>query len=285
MRDTYKYVVLGIIAFAAIGAIFLLARQPSAPLPANNTSTPPPAPTSTVSASGNMLVTSPLPNESVLHDFIITGQARVFENQFAWRVLDPEGTVLASGSAYAYASDVGQFGAFEIPVRLPVSASFGTDRVTVEVFDYSAKDGSVIDLVRVSVTLSDAPATALKVYFNNSNLDPEGSCNKVFPVTRFVPRTQTPARAALEKLLQGPSATEAVQGYFTSINPGVKLRSLTIASGTARADFDPALDRDIGGSCRVSAIRAEITQTLRQFPSVQNVVISVNGRTEDILQP
>jgi len=35
----------------------------------------------------------------------------------------------------------------------------------------------------------------------------------------------------------------------------------------------------------VTAIRAQITETLKQFPTVENVVISIDGRTEDILQP
>jgi len=45
------------------------------------------------------------------------------------------------------------------------------------------------------------------------------------------------------------------------------------------------LQYQVGGSCRVSAIRAQIIETLKQFSTVKNVVISINGRTEDILQP
>jgi spore germination protein GerM len=125
----------------------------------------------------------------------------------------------------------------------------------------------------------------LKVFFNNSNLDPEASCNKVFPVEREVEKTQTPARKALEMLLLGPTESEKENGYFTSINPGVKIQSLVIENGIAKVDFDEALEFRVGGSCRVSAIRAEITQTLKQFLTVSSVIISINGRTEDILQP
>ncbi len=127
--------------------------------------------------------------------------------------------------------------------------------------------------------------TTLKIFFNNSNLDPEFSCNKVFPVERTVPKIQTPARKALELLLAGPTTEEKNQGFFTSINPDVKIESLTIENGTARVEFDEQLEFQVGGSCRVAAIRAEITQTLKQFPTVNNVIISIDGRTEDILQP
>ena len=125
----------------------------------------------------------------------------------------------------------------------------------------------------------------VKVYFNNNKLDPEFSCNKVFPVEREITKTQAVARAALEELLKGSSEKEKVEGFFTSINPGVKIQSLVIENGTAKVDFDEQLEFRVGGSCRVAAIRAQITQTLKQFPTVNDVIISINGRTEDILQP
>lgn len=125
----------------------------------------------------------------------------------------------------------------------------------------------------------------VKVYFNNSQLDPEFSCNKVFPVERKILKTQTVAQAALEELLKGPTAEEKEKGFFTSINPNVKINSIKIKDNTAFVDFDEALEFQVGGSCRVSAIRAQITETLKQFPTIKNVIISINGRTEDILQP
>jgi len=123
------------------------------------------------------------------------------------------------------------------------------------------------------------------VFFNNDRMDPEFSCNKVFPVEREILKTQAVARAALTELLKGPTEAEKAQGFFTSINPGVKIQELTIENGVARVDFDSQLEFQVGGSCRVSAIRAEITQTLKQFPTVNSVIISIDGRTEDILQP
>ena len=125
----------------------------------------------------------------------------------------------------------------------------------------------------------------VKVFFNNDRMDPEFSCNKVFPVEREILKTQAVARAALTELLKGPTEAEKAQGFFTSINPGVKIQELTIENGVARVDFDSQLEFQVGGSCRVSAIRAEITQTLKQFPTVNSVIISIDGRTEDILQP
>ncbi|MDD4995610.1 MAG: GerMN domain-containing protein [Patescibacteria group bacterium] len=125
----------------------------------------------------------------------------------------------------------------------------------------------------------------LKIFFNNSNLDPEFTCVKVFSVTREVEKTVAVGRAAIEELLKGPTEAELAEGYITNINPGVILQSLKIIDSVAYADFDETLERAVGGSCRVAAISAQIRETLMQFPTVKSVVISIDGRTEDILQP
>lgn len=125
----------------------------------------------------------------------------------------------------------------------------------------------------------------VKVYFNNDKLDPEFSCNKVFPVEREIVKTQAVGRAALGELLKGPTEKEKSDSFLTNINSGVKIQSLIIENGTAKVDFDEQLEFQVGGSCRVAAIRAQITETLKQFSTVDNVIISINGRTEDILQP
>lgn len=133
--------------------------------------------------------------------------------------------------------------------------------------------------------LSRGEKIEVRAYFNNDRLDPEFSCNKVFPVEREIPKTQAVGMAALEELLKGPTEKEKEEGFFTSINPGVKIQNLIIQNGIAKVEFDEQLEFQVGGSCRVSAIRAQITQTLKQFPTVNEVMISINGRTEDILQP
>ncbi|OGZ84384.1 MAG: hypothetical protein A2599_03320 [Candidatus Staskawiczbacteria bacterium RIFOXYD1_FULL_39_28] len=139
--------------------------------------------------------------------------------------------------------------------------------------------------IPVKIAKSSGELITVKAYFNNSELDSEYSCNKVFPVERQVAKTPAIARTALEELLKGPVNLEKDAGFFTSINTGVKIQKLTIENETAKVDFDEQLQFQVGGSCKVSAIRAQITETLKQFPIVKNVIISIDGRTEDILQP
>ena len=138
---------------------------------------------------------------------------------------------------------------------------------------------------RMPVRIALSETMKVKIFFNNSRMDPEFSCNKVFPTEREIPKTQAVARAALEELLKGPTEKEKSEDFFTNINPGVKIQSLIIENGTAKVDFDEQLEFQVGGSCRVSAIRAQIVETIKQFPTVENVIISINGRTEDVLQP
>ena len=148
--------------------------------------------------------------------------------------------------------------------------------------------GLLYYISRVTKEIPEIPkveSMTVKVFFNNSQMDSEFSCNKVFSVERKILKTQAVARAVLTELLKGPTEEEKAQGFFTSINPGVKIQQLTIENGVAKVDFDEQLEFQVGGSCRVSAIRAEITQTLKQFPTINSVIISINGRTEDILQP
>jgi len=90
---------------------------------------------------------------------------------------------------------------------------------------------------------------------------------------------------ALEELLKGPTLEEQEKGYLTNINPGVNINSLIVENNIVKVDFDEQLGFQVGGSCRVMAIRSQITGTLVQFPEINDVIISINGRIEDILQP
>lgn len=127
----------------------------------------------------------------------------------------------------------------------------------------------------------------VKIFLSDSHFvgEPYFDCSRTIAVERQVPKTSAIARAAIEALLRGPTQEEINQGFVSNINSGVRIQKLTIENGLAKIDFDEQLEFQVGGSCRVAAIRAQIIDTLKQFPFVDNVIISINGRTEDILQP
>lgn len=230
----------------------------------------------------NITVSSPKPNDKVSNPIIVKGQARVFENTFSYVLRDKAGNKLYENNAMTDAPDAGIFGNYTVKIPVPVSAP---KDLVVEVFEYSAKDGSVINLVRVPVELASQDKSTVKVHFSNSKLDPEVTCIKTFPVERQIYKTQEPAFIALSELLNGPTQQETDAGYTTGINKGVRINSIKIENGTAYVDFNETLEAAVGGSCRVAAISWQIVNTLKEFPTVKNVVISINGRTEDILQP
>ena len=159
-----------------------------------------------------------------------------------------------------------------------------------------SKNAPIVDMPPLVETAEEAPVggspaqsdgIVVKAFFGNRIKDPTALyCDRVYPVERVVPKTQAVARAALQELLAGPTALEEQEGYVTPINAGVKIQKLVIENGTVFVDFDETLEAQVGGSCRVTIIRAQIKETLKQFPTVTNVVLTINGRGDDIiLQP
>ena len=98
--------------------------------------------------TGNIIVSEPKPNNEVSSPMTITGKARVFENTFNIRLKEKSGQVLAEDTVMAQSQEVGEFGSFT--KQLTFSAPSESEGM-LEVFDYSAKDGSVADLVSITV--------------------------------------------------------------------------------------------------------------------------------------
>lgn len=271
-------IIMGILFPSVILGIFLALLFLAAPA------------TPRIFVSQNVRVFYPLPGATVASPLKIKGEARgtwFFEASFPVKIFDSNGAELGVIPATAKSDWM--------------TTEFVPFEATLEFRKPETKEGRIVFQkdnpsglpehdaeVSFPVIFSEygKPETIkIKAYFNNSKLDPEVSCNKVFPVEREIPKTQSVGMAALQELLAGPNESEKAQGFFTSINPGVTIQKLTIGNGEAYVDFNDALDSGIGGSCRVAAIRAEITETLKQFPTVKKVIISINNRTEDILQP
>lgn len=230
----------------------------------------------------NIVVTEPMEDDQVENPLTISGEARVFENSFAYRILDADGNILVEGHDMADAPDIGQFGPFDIEVSYAIPT---TEQGTVEVFEYSAKDGSEINKVVIPVTFAPSDKTSVKIFLSHETADPNASCEQVYPVDRFVPKTTTVAKAALEELVKGPTDEESDEAMFSSLPAGVKVISVNVNDGVARATFSAGLN-NVAGSCRVMAIRKQIEQTLLQFNSIDSVEIAIEGVPDDeVLQP
>lgn len=99
----------------------------------------------------NITVTSPTNDEAVRLPMIISGQARVFENQLSYRIVDENGAILSSGNTMANSPDMGKFGPYTITIN--DLGNFTHGKMSIEVFQNSARDGSEIDKVTIPVTL------------------------------------------------------------------------------------------------------------------------------------
>lgn len=226
-------------------------------------------------------------------DDVIQGRAPsswFFEGTFPVRIFDKKGDELAALFAVAD-GDWMQEG--YIPFTLELHSNLiDLDEESIVVFQFEKDNPSGLDenadYAKITLTLKtkeNAETVSFKVFFPNNEMSDMMDCSLVFPIVREVPYTVAVGRAALEELFKGLAGTEPDDGYFTNIPNGVTIQSLTINDGVASVDLSSELEEGVGGSCRVTSIRAQITETLKQFTTVDTVIISIDGRTEDILQP
>jgi len=105
-------------------------------------------------------------------------------------------------------------------------------------------------------------------------------------VSRTVSADGPVVEAVLEELLKGPTPAERHQGLTTLIPEGTVVKSVSVdLDGTVHADFNEALQEGVGGSMWVMGIRRQIQASLLWIPGVTSVILSIEGRTEEILQP
>lgn len=208
-----------------------------------------------------------------------------FEGEFPVRVLNSEMQILDTLIAYAQ-DDWMTSDSVPFEVELDFDLTQESD-ITLR-FEKSNPSGLAenADYIDFAIRVKPTDKTLIvKVYFPNTNMGSTEDCSLVYPLNREIPYTQATGRASLNELFKGLTEDEKDEGYYTNLNTGIEIQSLTILNGVAKADFNQRLQEQAGGSCRVTGIRAQIEETLLQFPTVETVVISIDGQTEDILQP
>ncbi len=248
-----------------------------------------PTPTSTpVTSEVEVTSISPSP---VRNSTVIEGRARgnwFFEASFPIELRDNIGIILATGIAQAegdwMTTDYVPFRAtlhFAPPTHASGTLVFKKDNPS----GLPEHDKSIEVPVTILTEKKEAKDSMMYLGFISEKDAEEKDCTKVLSTVRVVPETPAIAKKTIEELLLGPTIGEIGDGMLTIIPSGVKLNSLLIKNGVATADFNGKLIEGVAGSCKVGAIRAQIEETLHQFPTITDVVISVNGVSEGILQP
>ena len=117
----------------------------------------------------------------------------------------------------------------------------------------------------------------VKVYFYHE----QGEYIDLSPVKRYV-SAASPARGAIEALLGGPNAEERSRDFDGLASAyEFSIGSLTIKRGTARINF--VVSRTWAGFPGDTApirFKKAVELTLKQFPGVQSVIVSLNGDTQ-----
>ena len=98
------------------------------------------------------------------------------------------------------------------------------------------------------------------------------------PVQREV-SVVSPARGALDALIEGPSEDEKNRGLRAPYTEGLSISELTIAKGTAKVSLTSqcADCPRWTGDLSVWRFTEAISRTLKQFPNVSRVVICLDG--------
>jgi len=203
---------------------------------------------------------------------IVKGRARTFENTVQIRARDANGDVITE----VFETSVGEMGHHNPYIAQLWLVRDPGSHVTVEAFEYSAKDGSVRSLTAERIAIPEA-RTRLTLMFADD-------CTYSSPFTRDVPPTGAEARLIVEMLVAGPEASEKAGGASHPFPRGSRVKSVVLRDGELTVDFNERL-RNVGGSCAAQAIRASVTQTLSRLPAVRSVVITAAGSRERALQP
>lgn len=234
-------------------------------------------------------VDAPEAGDTVSSPFTLRGEARgmwYFEASFSVRFEGNDGSVLTEVPVQADGEWMTEeFVPFETTITWNGPAPEAGYIVLVRANPSGLPENAAEVRIPVFFESNGGGTQTVSVFFSGSDFGATTECNEVTAVTRTIPSTQAVARAAINELLKGPTPQEA-QGnrVTTSIPEGVELNSIRVEDGTAFVDFSEELNQ-VGGSCMVTAIRAQIEETLMQFSTVEDVVISVEGNVDEALQP
>lgn len=198
----------------------------------------------------------------VANPVVISGLARTFENNVVLRVRDARGELIAEDFTTSD-GEIGHHNPYRGQVWLTRDPGA---KITVEALEYSAKDGSERSLVRQQRAFSVEPIDVkLRV--------PNDDCTGLVDDARRVPKSVAMARLLVELLLELPVFPK-----------GSGVNSVNIRDGVLTVDFNERL-QNVGGSCAAQMIRASVTETLQQLPTVKRVVITAGGSEKLALQP
>ena len=142
----------------------------------------------------------------------------------------------------------------------------------------SSVDGTNVptndDTSQVTTSETSNETIELRVYFARDE--------KMAAAERTVPKTLQTGAAAMEALIQGPTAEENEAGMFSAVPADTDFLGLDIKSGVATVDLSQEFASG-GRSLSMFTRLAQVVFTLTQFPSVDSVRFKLDGELLDTL--
>jgi len=130
---------------------------------------------------------------------------------------------------------------------------------------------------------TDAPTsddtTTVELWYSiaTAGLGGEG----LYVVSRDIPSTPAIGAATLRAWLQGPTSEEVAAGVHGIVPQGTELLGLDIEDGTAVVDLNSEFERTGMGTSGESLLLEELAWTITQFPTVDRVLLKIDGEFKD----
>jgi len=230
----------------------------------------------------NIVINKPISSSVVTSPFDISGRAKTSDGKIYFRLRNAFGDIFATGTAQVMAND-SSWGFYSAQLSFPMPL---TPIANLEVYNINPKNGSEQDLIKLPVNFKEYQKPKVKAFFNNTEADPKlKDCGKVYPVEREVDFSVALIVSALKQLLAGPTDQDKNNGFVSQIpTKDITIQKLEAKDGIVYVDFNQGLQKAAGTDvCKNTAIRAQVVETLKQFPAIKDVVISVDGKTEGVL--
>ena len=225
----------------------------------------------------NLIIETPSDSANVNATFTINGRAKKSATPISVIVKDENGSVLVQTSSPIVITDSASsgYGRFSANVALP-DAYLGATLIELTWTD-SQPGGQSETIVR-KVVVGKSDALSIKVYFVSST----GVCTSVVAQPRSLSTMGSVSiyQASLTALFVGPTASEKLQGYSTVLASNGKVKSIAVdGNGILTVDFSGSIVAGtVADACRIGTAKAQIMQTLAQFPEVRTVIITVKGK-------
>jgi len=211
-------------------------------------------------------LTSPNTGATVTSPLIIGGFAKTTNQKIYWRIKDQNNTVQRSGENYIGGEEK-SYTTFRLEIYLP---ALKVRNFILEVF---TKQPTEVGLVSLPLNLLSINQSELQIFFPNDRLNTARICNIVSPITRAVAETSATGRASLLELLNGPTESERIQGYRSSLPANTTINSFVISGGVATVSVSKDFEKN--SACEKQRATEQIKQTLLQIKSIHDVVIEV----------